>query len=181
MIKVCKMLIIVVIIAVFPFVSAAKEPEEYIEEFENIVPKEAEKIIDGEKDLSASVGFRALVCEAVAVLDGGRGELFSFLALLFGSAILLSLSSAYEGVLSDVAEAGVGAVVSLLIFSRMNSHQDFQIFSLNYLEVKHRILSILDLLVFHYVLLIGYQHVLNRFFHYLKLPIHLVLLLLLQA
>ncbi len=111
-----KMLIIVVIISLFALRAAAKEADDYINDFEEILPEEFEDKPEGAVSL---IGFDALVSEILSVFSERRGEIFSFLLLLFGGMLLLSVSSMLEGELSGICEAGVGALVSVLIFTKI--------------------------------------------------------------
>lgn len=118
--NIIKMLIIVVITLLFSVSVAAKEPDEYIEEFREAVPEEyAVKLEDG--DPLSLIGPDALFSEVVSVLSGRRSEIISFLLIVMGCAVLLSLSSMTEGEITPMIEAGVGAVCSLLIFSRIGA------------------------------------------------------------
>ena len=116
-----KLLIIVVIFSAFCITTAAKEPEEYINEFEELLPEEAgDKIYTGEGGVSL-LGPDALLSEIIFILGERRGEIFSFLLIVFGSAILMSVSSSLWGELSGVVSAGVGAVCTTLIFAKIGA------------------------------------------------------------
>lgn len=114
-----KLSIIVVIFAAFCLPISAKEAEDYISDFEEIMPSDIKDRIGDDGDVAALVGFEALISELVCALDERRGEIFSFLLLLIGGVILCAVSSMLESELSSVCEAGVGAVFSLLVFSRL--------------------------------------------------------------
>lgn len=113
-----KILIIVVILSSFSLCASAKEAEDYIEDFENILPDTGADISDPEGILS-SVSVEGLLGELASVLSGRRGEIFSFFLLLLGASVLLTLAStAPEGCRSAV-ECGVGLTVSGLLLTRI--------------------------------------------------------------
>jgi ECF transporter S component (folate family) len=114
-----KLSIIVVIFAAFCLPISAKEAEDYISDFEEIMPSDIKDRIGDDGDVAALVGFEALISELVCTLDERRGEIFSFLLLLIGGVVLCGVTSMLENELSSVCEAGVGAVFSLLVFSRL--------------------------------------------------------------
>ncbi len=120
MIKILKILTIVVIIAAFSIPAAAKESDDYISDFEEILPDELSGSLEGE-ELSTIVGFDSLLFEISAAFTERRGEIFSFLLLLFGGVLLISFAGMYTGELSGISEAAVGAVISVLVFSRISA------------------------------------------------------------
>ncbi len=118
--NILKMLIIVSVILAFSVKSSAKEPEEYIEDFKESMPSEYADKLEGGGVLSL-IGPDALLSEIGAVFFKRQSEILSFLFVVIGSAVLLSLSSMIEGELSGVCEAGVGAVCTLLVFSKIGA------------------------------------------------------------
>ncbi len=118
--KFIKMLIIVVVIAAFSFPASAKEPDNYTNDFENILPDSLKDKL-GEDGAVSLVGFDALISEISCAFTSRRGEIFSFLLLLFGGALLLFAAGLPSGELSGVCEAAVGSVISVLIFTRLGS------------------------------------------------------------
>lgn len=117
--RMVKMLIIVGIFAVFTLPCCGKEAEEYIEEFEQILPEEIE-IGDGDK-LVSSLGVDGLLSEIFASFSGRKGEIFSFLLILLGSVLLTSLAGMGEGELSESCEVAVNISCTLLIFSKIGA------------------------------------------------------------
>ncbi len=112
------MLMIVVISLAFSLRVSAKEAEDYIEDFESVLPGEGVDVGDPEKILS-SVSVEGLLRELSSALSGRRGEIFSFFLLLLGASVLLALAStAPEGCRSAV-ECGVGLTVSGLLLVRI--------------------------------------------------------------
>ncbi len=115
--KLFKILTIVVILSIFTIRSSAKEPDEYIDDFREIIPEEmGDRLSD---DVLSNVGFDALVSEIMSAFSERQGEIFSFLLMLFGCAILLFSVSMLSGELAGICEAGVGIVVSILVFVRL--------------------------------------------------------------
>lgn len=119
--KVIKLATIVCIILLFSVKSVAKEPEEYVDEFRESVPEEYRDKLSDEDGLLSFIGPDALLYEVSCVLSERRGEIFSFLLSVMGCAVLLSLSSMIEGEMGNVAEAGVGAVCTIVIFSKIGA------------------------------------------------------------
>ncbi len=115
--KLVKMLIIVGIIAIFTLPTYGKEAEEYIEEFEDILPGEVE-ISEGDELLS-SLGVDALLSEIFASVTDKKGEIFSFLLILLGCVLLSSLAGMGEGEISRVCETSVSVACTLLVFSKI--------------------------------------------------------------
>ncbi len=119
--RLTKLLIIVVITSVFCVTSVAKEPDEYINEFEEILPDEVEERLDlGDGGVSL-LGPDALLSEILSILQSRQGEIVSFLLVVFGAALLISLSSSLWGELSGAVSAGVGALCTTLIFAKIGS------------------------------------------------------------
>ena len=108
----------IVISACFCFSSAAKEAEEYISDFEEILPAEVEERLNG-NDVTTIVGFEAVLSEMLCVFDERRGEIFGFFLLLIGGVLLSLVASMLEGELASACEAGVGVVFSLLAYTRV--------------------------------------------------------------
>lgn len=119
--NIVKMLIIVGIISLFTLSASAKEPEEYIDEFRETLPEEYRDKLGGSDEMLSLIGTDALLSEVSGVLSGRGSEIFSFLLILTGCAVLLSLSSMIEGELSGTVSAGVGAVCTLLVFSKIGA------------------------------------------------------------
>ena len=116
--KIVKILIIVVIISIFSIPSYAKEPDDYIEEFDKIIPEDA-KYADAE-ELFSSIGGDALIYEILSAVRGTGGRIFSLFLLLLGSLILMSAATAYGGKFSEAAGAGVAVIVcSALLFAAL--------------------------------------------------------------
>ena len=112
-----KLTIIVVILSAFWFESSAKEAEEYVSDFEEILPEELKDKLG--EDMTTAVGFEALLFELSCVFDERRGEIFSFFLLLIGGVLLSCVASMLDGELASACEAGVGCVFSLMAFTRI--------------------------------------------------------------
>ncbi len=119
--KAIKMLIVVVVFAAFSLTCSAKEADEYIENFREAMPEEYKDKLEDDKGVISLIGPDALLSEVLSVFSERRGEIFSFLLIVVGSAVLLSLSSMIEGEMAGAIEAGVGAVCTLLVFSKIGS------------------------------------------------------------
>ncbi|MBQ8322044.1 MAG: hypothetical protein IJX92_06740 [Clostridia bacterium] len=116
--KILKLLIIVCIFGLFSINAFAVSPEEYINDFENILP---DGIFDGKdiEDAGSVVGFDALLSEIYSIFTERGSEIISFLLLLLGGIIIMSVASSLGGELYGMCEAGVGLVFSTLIFGRI--------------------------------------------------------------
>lgn len=117
--KLVKMLIIVGIIVLFALPCCGKEAEEYIEEFEKVMPEEME--IDDGDELLSSLGVDALLSELFSSLDERGGEIFSFFLILLGCLLLFSLAGMGEGELGNSCEMAVGVGCTILVFSKIGS------------------------------------------------------------
>ena len=109
--KILKLLIIVCIFGLFSINAFAVSPEEYINDFENILP---DGIFDGKdiEDAGSVVGFDALLSEIYSIFTERGSEIISFLLLLLGGIIIMSVASSLGGELYGMCEAGVGLVFS---------------------------------------------------------------------
>ena len=113
--KVIKILIIVVILCIFSLPVSAKEPDEYIKEFDGVISQ-----IGGgtsSKELFDSVGTEAFLYEILAPLSGGVGRIASLILLLLCGLVLMSVASLVEGKLGDAGCVGVSVIVSLAVMS----------------------------------------------------------------
>ena len=106
--RVTEILIIVVILCIFSLPSSAKEPGDYIQEFDEILPQE---IGDTDsQEMFSYTGVDALLYEIFASVSGKSGRIVSFLLLLFGALVLMSVTSFGEGALSEAAGVGVSVL-----------------------------------------------------------------------
>lgn len=103
-----KILIIVVILAIFSLTAEAAEPEEYIEMFESGLSEEYKNSLSD--DAFSDVGLGALLFEVISIITGRGGEVVSFLLLLLGGVALISLSS-LGGKLSGAAAMAVSIIL----------------------------------------------------------------------
>lgn len=111
--KTLKIIIIVVILCLFTTPSLAKEPEEYIEEFDDIIPEEAGGL-DYEEMLD-TIGVGAFINEIFSLITGSGSRVLEFLLLLVGGLILIACSSFGEGRLSDPCASCVSLIVLLAV------------------------------------------------------------------
>ena len=120
--KIVFLLIIVVIIAVSPLsVSANERVEEYISEFESIIPEEMSCITDGGEILIERFSIKGILSEAFASIKGESGDLVKFFLVLVGGISIFSLAAECHESFSRQTEAAVGLVISLSVFPVVSS------------------------------------------------------------
>lgn len=112
--KLIKMSIIIVIIAVFSLVCSAEAPEDYLSDFQNIIPEDSPFFGVPEKDITSVLGVETLFSE---LLSGERlGGAFSFLVSLLGIIALMGVASSL-GERGSAAEGVVGILCSSVLLS----------------------------------------------------------------
>ncbi len=116
--KISKIIIIVVIFALFSISASAKEPEDHISDFEEILPEGFEGITNG-ASLSESVGLPAVLSEVLSILKGEGAQVLAFLFFLLGAAIIYSIAELYSEHLQRAVCTGVGISLSLAVFLRV--------------------------------------------------------------
>ncbi len=118
--KIWFLLIIVVIFPAFSIISSAEgEADEFISEFEGILPEELGGVAK-EDNLADTVGIRGLLSQIGMALDGHKGEISSFLCLLIGCVILCSLPEALGVNFSEDIGSAVGVICSVMIFTPLS-------------------------------------------------------------
>ena len=111
------MLTIIVIIPIFCLpVSAEELTDEYLSEFENILPDWLSGVTEDTDRLLDSVGIRGIISEIVCALKGDEGRIASFALMLVGCVALTSLAGAMGGKTGESASSAVGVICSTLIF-----------------------------------------------------------------
>ncbi len=111
------LLTIVVIFFIFCVpVSAEEGVDNYISDFENVLPPEYSEITLDIGDLIEIASPKGLLSEIIAIMSDGKGEIVSFFLVLIGSLALICLSSLCPSDMSRSVETVVSSVVSLLIF-----------------------------------------------------------------
>ncbi len=114
--KICFLLIIVVILPLFSVKSFAEgEADEFISDFEALLPEEMQGITDGE-NLADAVGIRGLLSQIGEALGGNKGKLAKLLCLLLGCVALCSLPDIMGINMSEDISSCVGVICSVLIF-----------------------------------------------------------------
>lgn len=118
--KISKMIIIVVIIALFSLTAEASEvSDDYLSDFEDILPEDVSfGSLDGE-DVISSLGIESLLALVMGEVSGRSGEVVSFFLLLVGSLAFLAVAESMSDKLSSVASAAVGIAVASVLFSRI--------------------------------------------------------------
>ena len=108
-----KMLIIVVIFALFSLSVSAKEPEDYINDYKELLPEEYSSIITDE--LYPDVGPAALLGEIAKRISGEEGAIAAFFSTLLGVIALSSFAALCPERVRSVTETGVGLIVSVTV------------------------------------------------------------------
>ncbi len=117
--KIAILLTILVILPIFSVICSAEDyVDEYISDFENVLPEGFEGLSDVEKLLDAASP-DSLLSYIIGGVSGEKSRLVGFFLTLIGSSALISLASMSHGTLSAQAQCAVGVVCSLLIFSQI--------------------------------------------------------------
>ena len=116
-----KMILVLVFVLAFPLeISAREEGEDYIKEFESILPDgselQAEELISG-------IGVDKLLSVIFSSVSEHSGEVVGFFLMLLGLGLLFSLGDFSLPVgnrgISAAVRAGISAISALLVFSRL--------------------------------------------------------------
>lgn len=107
------LLITVVIFKTFSISAEAKEPDDYITDFENTLPEEFGDVLEGE--LSERVGPEALFREIISVVEGKSSRIALFFTTLLGAVILSSVAELCPEKTREGAVRGVAVVNGLLV------------------------------------------------------------------
>ena len=120
--KIVFLLSIVVIIGFFPIYSSAEESaDEYLSDFESILPEDMSGIGEGGEALIERFSIKGVLSEIFASITGESSEVLKFLLLLIGGVGVFSLASGCHADFVKQTEAGVGFVISLSIFPFISS------------------------------------------------------------
>lgn len=115
--KICFLLIIVVILPLFSLsVSAEGEVDDYLSEFEGILPESLSGITEVDK-LAEMVSIKGLISTLFSAIKGESAGAVSFFLLLLGCVALTSMAEAISGKMGEEVSSAVGIVSSVLIFS----------------------------------------------------------------
>ena len=117
--KIIVVLTLIVILPFFTLISHAEgEAEEYISEFENMLPDGYEGSSDIES-LSSSTSVKALFSGLISAIRGQAGSAMGFLTLLVGCIALSALSARVNEKMREGATLAVGIISSFVIFGRI--------------------------------------------------------------
>lgn len=118
-----KYLILLIIVVILPFfslsVSAEGEMDEYISDFENIIPDEFGGLGDGADETVEMLSPKALFTEVISVIADNGGQVMTFFLKLLGSSVLMSAAGLCSERYKKQTSAAVGVVCSLLIFDSL--------------------------------------------------------------
>lgn len=109
--SVCAML------ALAPSALADGVADEYIADFEKLLPSDMSDIVTDTEALTRSVSIEALISEITALISGEGSRIVTFLLALISMGIIGSLAAALGLKLSSATERAVGVIASLLVFS----------------------------------------------------------------
>lgn len=119
--KILILLTIIVILPVFSLsVTANEDVDEYINDFEDIIPDGLDPITEDSDSLIESISPRSLFTEILYVISEGGGSVAAFFLRLMGVTILMSLCPLLPEKFIKHTEAAVGVICSLLIFESLS-------------------------------------------------------------
>lgn len=129
--KILFLIIIVVILPIFTLkIYAEADVDEYISEFEDILPEELSNL-DLESGLADRFGIEAVLTDILSAIKGEQTRVVGFFLTLVGIIALSSLGTLSFGETSDVVRAVVGILSSMAIFRTVS-------------EIVNEVLSSLD-------------------------------------
>jgi stage III sporulation protein AE len=108
-----KMLIIVVTFSSFTLISQAKEPEEYIEDFEETLPDEYKGLLSSE--LETAVGPEALLYEIKAILSEEGSSVLAFFLTVLSSIALSCVCSVCPPDTGESVRKGISVITAVAI------------------------------------------------------------------
>ncbi len=117
--KAVKMLMIVVIISAFTINASADEAEDYINDFEAVLPDGYENLLTG--DTESLIGPEVLLYEIWAAVSDKGTLLVSFFFALVGSVLLMAAAGMCPEKMRGAAQRGVSVAVSLMIGASLAS------------------------------------------------------------
>ena len=119
--KILYLLTIVVILPCFSaFCSAEEGVDEYINEFEEIIPDGINENISDGAVLQESFGFGEILAVILEEVRGEEGRISLFLFSLVGSLVLLALASSVPGSIGETASLAASCAVSVVVFCTVN-------------------------------------------------------------
>lgn len=115
--KIAFLLTIICILSLFTiFASAEERVDEYISDFESIVPDHVGDLSGSEKIIER-FSIKGLLSEILSLITDRKSELFRFFLLLLGSLVLASLSSAVHSSFEKTISSVCLLISSVSIFS----------------------------------------------------------------
>ncbi len=111
--NIIKMLIIIVVMSVFTVKASAKEPDDYIKDFESVLPDGFENIVSDEPE--SALGPEALLLEIRAILNKRYSSAAAFFLSLVGALAFMSLSSLCPEGMRETAVKGVAMISAVFI------------------------------------------------------------------
>ncbi len=115
------LLTLIVIFALFSLPVAAEESvDEYISDFEEILPDELSGITEHPSELTEALGIKAVLRSVAVALSGGKSRLVSFFLLLLGITVMLAVPVPFGEKISSAVSTGVGIVGSVMIFTSLS-------------------------------------------------------------
>ncbi len=119
--KLFVLLTIIVILPLFTLNAAAEESaDEYISEFENLLPEELSGITEDTGRLTESLGIESLLGGIYAALSGRRSAVVGFFLSLVGMTVLLALPLPFGERISSAVSTGVGVICAVMIFTSLS-------------------------------------------------------------
>lgn len=116
------LLSIVVIFVLFTLPTSAEESaEDYISEFENILPEDMSGITRDEGLIIEKFSLKGILTEILSSITGEGGQVIPFFLTLIGSLAIFSLASNCHESFVKQTEAAVGVILSLSIFPTLSS------------------------------------------------------------
>lgn len=120
--RIAYLLTIVVILSVFAIkIGAEDDVDEYLSEFESVLPEEFSGIGEDPDELIDRVGIDGLVGEIISAFSNERTEITSFFLVLVGSIALTRLASILPNGASGGADIVLSLISSVLIFHVISS------------------------------------------------------------
>lgn len=117
--KILILLTIIVIMPLFTMISYAEgEAEQYISDFENLLPEGYEELGNSDQ-LMESTTVKALFSEILSAISGQAGRVVGFFMLLIGLVALCALASRVNEKIADATSLSVGIISSVLIFGHI--------------------------------------------------------------
>lgn len=115
------LLTIIVILPVFTLSASAEESaEEYISDFENILPDELSGITEDTGRITEGLGIESLLSDIASALSGEKSAIVGFFLSLIGMTVLLALPLPFGERISSAVTTGVGLVASVMIFTSLS-------------------------------------------------------------